>query len=175
LQGTFQRSSATASDLGTSVRILKPVDSIDANEAIQRLKRHAIKHGIRRPKLLEIADEWIDRWNEKHRSVSLLKLFEQYLETRKQDSQKHQQYLRYTKDKMARLHARKVSTLTKEEIEDAFWKLSPSSFNAHIRRVRSVLAYGVKHGYLATNPAVLASRINAPGSPSKSCPSRRLS
>ena len=45
----------------------------------------------RRPKLLEIADEWIDRWNEKHRSVSLLKLFEQYQETRSQDSQKHQQ------------------------------------------------------------------------------------
>jgi hypothetical protein len=32
-------------DLGSSVRILKPVDSIDANEAIQLLKRHAVKHG----------------------------------------------------------------------------------------------------------------------------------
>ena len=62
--------------------------------------------------------------------------------------------LRYTKERLQRLHARKVSTLTKEEIEDAFWKLSPSSFNAHIRRVRSVLAFGVKHGYLSTNPAV---------------------
>ena len=149
-------------DLGTSVRILKPVDSIDANEAIQRLKRHCIKHGIRRPKLLEIADEWIDRWNEKHRSVSLLKLFEQYQETRSQDTQKHQQSLRYTKEKMVRLHARKVSTLTKEEIEDAFWKLSPSSFNAHIRRVSSVLAYGVKHGYLSTNPALLVQQIKRP-------------
>ena len=101
-------------DLGTSVRILKPVDSIDANEAIQLLKRHCIKHNLRRPKLFDIADEWIDRWNEQHRSVSLLKLFNEYLETRSQDSQKHQQSLRYTKDKMVRLHARKVSTLTKE-------------------------------------------------------------
>ena len=70
--------------------------------------------------------------------------------------------LRYTKEKMVRLHTRKVSTLTKEEIEDVFWKLSPSSFNAHIRRVRSVLAYGVKHGYLSTNPALLVQQIKRP-------------
>ena len=149
-------------DLGSSVRILKPVDSLDANEAIQLLKRHAIKHGLRRPKLRDLADEWIERWQEQHRSVSLAKLFEEYLQTRSGDSQKHQQSLRYTKERLQRLHARKVSTLTKEEIEDAFWKLSPSSFNAHIRRVRSVLAFGVKHGYLSTNPAVLVAQIKRP-------------
>ena len=69
---------------------------------------------------------------------TLAKLFEEYLQTRSQDSQKHQQSLRYTKDKMVKLHARKVSMLSKEEIEDVFWKLSPSSFNAHIKRVRSL-------------------------------------
>jgi hypothetical protein len=149
-------------DLGSSVRILKPVDSIDANEAIQLLKRHAVKHGLRRPKLRDLADEWIDRWSEQHRSVSLAKLFEEYLQTRSEDSQKHQQSLRYTKEKMVRLHARKVSTLTKERIEDAFWKLSPSNFNAHIRRVRSVLAFGVQHDYLSKNPALLIQRIKRP-------------
>jgi hypothetical protein len=110
-------------DLGSSVRILKPVDSIDANEAIQLLKRHAIKNNLRRPKLRDVADEWIERWQEQHRSVPLGKLFEENLETRSEDSQKHQQSLRYTKERLQRLHARKVSTLTKEEIEDAFWKL----------------------------------------------------
>jgi integrase len=149
-------------DLGTWFRILKPVDSIDANEAIQLLKRHAIKHGIRRPKLRDIADEWIDRWQELHRSVSLAKLFDEYLETRSQDSKKHQQSLRYTKERLKGLHTRKVSTLTKEEIEDAFWKLPPASFNAHIRRVRSVLAFGVKHGYLSRNPALLVQQIKRP-------------
>src|SRR4030095_1608698 len=49
-------------DLGSSVRILKPVDSIDANETIQLLKRHAVEHGLRRPKLRDLAEEWIDRW-----------------------------------------------------------------------------------------------------------------
>jgi hypothetical protein len=95
---------------------------------IQLLKRHAVKHGLRRPKLRDLADEWIDRWSEQHRSVSLAKLFEEYLETRSKDSQKHQQSLRYTKEKMVKLHACKVSTLTKEEIEDAFWKLPPVQF-----------------------------------------------
>jgi hypothetical protein len=148
-------------DLGTSHKILKPIDSYDAHEAIQRLKRHAIKHSIRRPKLLDLADEWIDRWHEQHRSISLGRLFDQYIETRSQDTQKYQQSLRYTKERMSRLHARKVSTLTKDEIEDAFWKLGPSSFNAHIRRVRSVLTFGQKHGYLKTNPAVLVQQIKS--------------
>jgi integrase len=143
-------------DLGSSVRILKPVDSIDANEAIQLLKRHAVEHGLRRPKLRDLAEEWIDRWQEQHRSVSLAKLFEEYLETRSEDSQKHQQ------GRLQRLHARKVSTLTKEEIEDAFWKLPPASFNAHLRRVRSVLAFGVKHGYLSRDPALLVQQIKRP-------------
>jgi hypothetical protein len=154
-------------DLGSSVRILKPVDSIDANEAIQLLKRHAVEHGLRRPKLRDLAEEWIDRWQEQHRSVSLAKLFEEYLESRSEDSQKHQQ------GRLQRLHARKVSTLTKEEIEDAFWKLPPASFNAHLRRVRSVLAFGVKHGYLSRIRLFWFNRSSAPDSPSKFCPSRR--
>ena len=70
--------------------------------------------------------------------------------------------MRYTKERLQRLHARKVSTLTKEGIEDAFWKLPPSSFNAHIRRARSVLAFGVKHGYLSRNPALLVQQIKRP-------------
>jgi hypothetical protein len=40
------------------------------------------------PTLRDLADEWIDRWSEQHRSVSLAKLFEEYLETRSKDSQK---------------------------------------------------------------------------------------
>ena len=58
-------------DLGTSFRILKPLDSADADEAIKALRRHPIKHGIRRQRLRDIVDEWIDRWNEQNRSVSL--------------------------------------------------------------------------------------------------------
>ena len=124
-------------DLGTSFRILKPLDSADADEAIQALRRHAIKHGIRRPRLRDIADEWIDRWNEQNRSVSLRHLFDQYLETRKHDSTKHQQSLRYTKERMQRLHTRKVSTLTKDDIEDAFWKLAASQFQCPFATGRS--------------------------------------
>jgi site-specific recombinase XerD len=134
-------------DLGTSVRLLRPIDTIDANEAIQLLKRHAIKHEIRRPKLRDIADEWIERWFDRHRSVSLAK---------------HQQSLRYTKERLKRLHTIKVSNLRKDEIEDALWKLPPASFNAHVRRIRSVLAFGMKHGYLATNPALLVETIKRP-------------
>ena len=126
------------------------------------LRRHAIKHGLRRPRLRDIVDEWIDRWNEQNRSVSLAKLFDQYLETRSQDSTKHQQSLRYTKERMKRLHTRKVSTLTKDDIDDALWKLPPASFNAHLRRVRSVLTFGQKHGYLTKNPALLVESIKRP-------------
>jgi len=149
-------------DFGTSHKILKPRDSDDADEAIRALRRHAIKHGIRRPKLRDIADEWIDHWNEQHRSISLGRLFDQYLETRSQDTEKYRQSLRYTKARFEKLHTRKVSTLTKDDIDDPLWKLPPASYNAHLRRVRSVLTYGVKHGYLKTNPASLVQQIKRP-------------
>jgi site-specific recombinase XerD len=149
-------------DLGTSFRILKPLDSADADDAIKALRRHAIKHGMRRPRLRDIVDEWIDHWNEQNRSVSLRHLFDLYLETRKHDSLKHQQSLRYTKERFQKLHTRKVSTLTKDDIDDALWKLPPTSFNAHLRRTRSVLTYGVKHGYLTKNPALLVESIKRP-------------
>jgi hypothetical protein len=58
--------------LGTSVRILRPEDSIDADRAIWLLKRHCEKHNLRRPSLREVAYAWIDRFNEQHRSISLL-------------------------------------------------------------------------------------------------------
>ena len=148
-------------DLGSSVRILKPVDSIDANEAIQLLKRHASKHGLRRPKLRDLADEWINRWQEQHRSVSLAKLLDEYLKTRSEYSQKHQQCLRYTKERLQRLHARKVSTLTKEEIEDVFWKLPPSSFNAHPQSAQRPRLWCQARLPLA-NPALPVQQIKRP-------------
>ena len=114
-------------------------------------------HGLR-----DIVDEWIDRWNEQNRSVSLRHLFDLYLETRKHDSVKHQQSLRYTKERFQKLHTRKVTTLTKDDIDDALWKLPPASYNAHLRRMRSVLTFGQKHGYLSKNPALLVESIKRP-------------
>ena len=70
--------------------------------------------------------------------------------------------MRYTKERFTRLHTRKVSTLTKDDIDDALWKLPPASFNAHLRRVRSVLTFGQKHGYLSRNPALLVDSIKRP-------------
>jgi hypothetical protein len=76
-------------DLGTSIRILKPAETIDADRAIFLLKRHSSKHGIRRPNLYDVALEWIDRWKEQHKTISLKKLFDQYLASRSGDSAKH--------------------------------------------------------------------------------------
>lgn len=42
-------------DLGTSVLILRPAESIDAASAIRLLRRHAEKHGIRQPNLPDVA------------------------------------------------------------------------------------------------------------------------
>jgi integrase len=75
---------------------------------------------------------------------------------------KHQQSLRYTKERFQKLHTRKVTTLTKDDIDDTLWKLPPASYNAHLRRVRSVLTYRVKHGYLSKNPASLVEPIKRP-------------
>ena len=149
-------------NLGTSIRILKPAETIDADRALKLLKRHALKHEIRQPTLRDVAHAWIDQWHDQHRSISLEKLFDQFLESRSQDSKKHQQSLIYTKQRFSSLHKTKVSSLTKEDVEDGLWKLPPASYNAHLRRVKSVLNYGVKHGYLIKNPALLVEPIKRP-------------
>ena len=149
-------------DLGTSIRILKPAETIDADRAISLLKRHSSKHGIRRPNLYDVALEWIDRWKEQHKTISVKKLFEQYLASRSGDSAKHRLSLHYTANKFANLHSTKVSELGRYDIEDCLEKLPPASFNAHLRRVKSVLNYGVKHGWLAKNPALLVEPIKRP-------------
>ena len=149
-------------DLGTSIRILKPAETIDANRAISLLKRHAHKHGIRRPSLYDVALKWIDRWKEQHRTISVKKLFEQYLASRSGDSAKHRQSLQYTANKFLSLYQTKISELGRYDIEDCLEKLPPTSFNAHLRRVKSVLNYGVKHGWLAKNPALLVEPVKRP-------------
>ena len=141
-------------EVGTSMRILHPAHTLDAHAAISLLKRHARKHDLRRLKLEEIAAEWIDRWNERHCSVSLGKLFDQFLETQTASSKKHQQALLYTKAKLKSLHGVKVSNLDKDRIEDCLYDLPLASHNAHLRRVRSVLAYGLKQGYATSNVAL---------------------
>jgi hypothetical protein len=148
--------------LGTSIRILRPAEVIDANAALNLLRTHCHEHEIRQPTLQDVAHAWIDNWNEQHRSISLEKLFNQFLETRSGDSQKHQQSLQYTKDRFKDFHKTKVSALTKEDVEDALWKLPPASYNAHLRRVKSVLNFGLKHGYLAKNPSLLVEPIKSP-------------
>ena len=99
----------------------------------------------------------------RRRSISLIKLFDQFLENLgSQDSVKHRQALQYTKQRFSSLHKTKVSSLSKEDVEDCLWKLPPASYNAHLRRIKSVLNYGVKHGYLVKNPAFLVEPIKRP-------------
>ena len=148
--------------LGTSIRILRPAETIDANTALSLLKTHCEEHEIRCPTLRDVAHDWIDHWKEAHRSVSLGKLFDQFLQTKSADSQKHRQSLGYTRQKFDSLLDEKVSSLTRQDIEISLSRLPPASFNAHLRRIKSVLNFGLKHSYLAKNPALLVEPIKRP-------------
>jgi integrase len=153
---------AQTRDVGTSIRILRPADTLDAAEAIEALKRHAAKHSIDRPKLRDVVGEWLDRWNESHRSLPLGKLFDRFMETQDHSSLKHRQSLLQTKTKLKSLLLETVATIERDRIEDYLYGLAPASHNAHLRRIRSVLAFGVKHGYAKTNVALLITPVKRP-------------
>lgn len=145
---------------GTSLPNLRPADLYDADEALRLIKNHALDYGIKpRPKLRELAIEWMERWESEHSSVTLRQLFELFLLSRNDHiSDKHERSLGYTKSRFKPLWKVKACDLNHTEIEDRLEGLPPHSFNAHLRRVRSVLNYGVKHKYLAENPALRIER-----------------
>jgi integrase len=96
----------------------------------------------------------VERWKREHGSITLGRLSDEFIDSRDGISAKHERSLRYTKDRFKPLWPVRVCNLTHTEIEDVLWGLPPHSFNAHLRRIRSILNYGVKHKYLAENPAL---------------------
>ena len=133
---------------GTQVPFLPIRDVIDADEAIQILRRGRVKP---RPKLRDLALDCVERWKAQHKSTSLGHLFDRFMEDRedqKRAGQKHLGSVRQTKKKFERWLARKASELTADDVEDVLWKLTPSSYNGHLKRLKSVLRYGFSQGAL---------------------------
>ena len=132
--------------------------------APRRLKSHecARKHQVSCPKLRDVALDWVSRYEESRKSVTVAQLFEEFMATQAGSSHKHRQSLQYTFERMEPLHGMKVCDLTKASVGECFQNLSDASFNAHVRRVRSLLSHAVKHGYAVSNVAALIGQRKRP-------------
>jgi integrase len=159
------RTRTSLKETGISARILHTRDLVDANEAIRLLHNHTLRHRLtNRPSLREIALSWIEQWEREHHSISLDQLFAEFLGSRTV-SEKHEWSIGYTRRKLKRLAGVQVCDLTHTELSACLEGLPPASYNAHLRRIKSVLNYGMKHCYLRSNPALRFNRIEQPKKP----------
>ncbi len=86
------------------------------------------------------------------KSVTFLDLFNRYLDFKQKRSEKYLKELRITRDRFGGLHSILVCDITHETLEPLLLPLPPGSRNAVMRYWRAVFHYGIKRGYLATNP-----------------------
>ena len=87
------------------------------------------------------------------KSVTYLELFNRYLAFKQNCSQKYLKELRITRDRFPSLHPLLVCDITAHEtLEPLLGPLRPGSRNATMRYWRAVFHYGIKRGYLITNP-----------------------
>lgn len=84
--------------------------------------------------------------------MALDALFAAYIEARASKSVHHRDKLRQCRDRFTKLGPKLASDLKHEEFEPVLNKLSASMRNAQLTLLRSVLNFGIKRGYLDTNP-----------------------
>lgn len=86
------------------------------------------------------------------KSVTFLELFNRYLDFKQKRSSKYLKELRITRDRFDSLHFLLVCDISHETLEPLLLPLPSGSRNATMRYWRAVFRYGIKRGYLATNP-----------------------
>jgi integrase len=85
-------------------------------------------------------------------SIPFLELFDRYLDFKQNRSANYLKELRIARDRFPSLHALPACDVTHEVLEPLLQPLPPAARNATMRYWRAVLRYGIKRGYLATNP-----------------------
>jgi integrase/recombinase XerD len=135
-------------NFGNSLSVLSPVRITEAAEAFSLLDRSGIKVS-----LLSVIKEHIATHKRRSQSMSLDALFESYLHARRSKSWQHKDKLKQCRERFASVgKGAMVSDLHHEDFEPILNNLTPSMRNAQMRLLRAVLNFGVKRGYLDTNP-----------------------
>jgi integrase len=136
-------------NFGDSLTLLNSVRMNEAAQAFSLIDAAGVKVS-----LLSLVREGLVRHHKRSQSATLEALFASYIDARQTKTWHHTDKLkscckRFCVGERGRVL---VSDLGHEDFERELNTLTPSMRNAQLRLLRSVLNYGVKRGYLETNP-----------------------
>jgi integrase len=102
--------------------------------------------------LLGIVERFTEQERLASKSVTLDRLIDEYTTARKSTTQDYVQSIKSLKDRLPSLMYKVVSNLTPRDIETAVRSQTASVRNLHLRSLRAMCNWGIKKGYLETNP-----------------------
>ena len=146
----------TFDDFGKSMKMLPANRLIEAIECWDLLDKSASGRSVSPGSLRNIVLREIKAQKERSRSVSLNFLFDEYLQKLQRDSRSehYRKAFKWCRGYFREVLEGPVSDLKSTEIAEALADLSSGEHNANLRLIRAVLNYGLKRGFLKSNPSV---------------------
>jgi integrase len=124
---------------------LTPGQQEEAAMAFGRLAPYSVA-------LNTVVADFISRQKAKANSVTFKSLFDSFTASKQNRSTAYLRGLKYTLPRFAELHQRKVSEIAPAELEAEMDGMTPAVRNAFLRNLRAVFNFGVKRGWLESNP-----------------------
>ncbi len=125
---------------------LSPAQLLDASSAFEVLA------GFPGVTLRNCADAYAERHQARERSITLKEVFEQVLAAHAGSSESYKRDIRWVRGRLAALHDRLVSDITRVDILDALAGYPESSRNNHLRTLTTVFRYAKDREYLTEIP-----------------------
>jgi len=99
-----------------------------------------------------VVSDFIVRHDARTNSVTFRTLFERFVESRKNRSATYLASLKYTLPRFAGLHDRNVCDISPADVDQETDGMTPAVRNAFLRSFRAAFNFGIKRGWLETNP-----------------------
>jgi integrase len=130
---------------GRNSSTLTPGQQEEAAMAFDRLAPYSVT-------LNTVVADFIARQKAKANSVTFKTLFDSFITSKQNKSAAYLRGLKYTLPRFAALHERKVSEIAPADLEAQMDGMTPAVRNAFLRNLRAVFNFGMKRGWLESNP-----------------------
>src|SRR5437868_5109218 len=134
-------------NFGRNSSTLTPAQQEQAALAFERLAPYGVT-------LNTAVADFIQRRKATAQSVTFEELFERFTVSKKNRSAAYLRGLKYTLPRFPGLHGRTVAEIQPQDIEAEMNGMTASVRNAFQRNLRAVFNFGVKRGWLASNPVL---------------------
>jgi integrase/recombinase XerD len=131
-------------------RVIKNLNEFDARQADAAFR--LVETSGFNVSLLEVLRKGLETFGNQSNSVTFKNLVAEFLEKRNDVTSQYLKEIRLYAARFSKLQNRFVCDLSSKDFSDVYSTFNPYPRNAAIRCIRSVLSFGIRQGYLKTNP-----------------------